>query len=104
MENIEMFPGAIVAGPLDYNVNVGLLSMLASSWGTSPITCALGTEFGCRVAWYPARRKSAWYTLMGNRISSHRLKQSRHNYIIFITDHTLCVLRPIWNRELQQSL
>ena len=40
-----------------------------------------------------------------DRISSHRLKQSRHNCIIFLyTDHTLCVLRSIWNRELQQSL
>ena len=38
-----------------------------------------------------------------DRISSHRLKQSRHNCIIFYY-HTLCVLRPIWNRELQQSL
>ena len=57
-----MFPGAIVAGPLDYiNVNVGLLSMLASSWGTSPITCALGTEFGCRVASYLYHR-NLWHT------------------------------------------
>jgi len=34
--------------------------------------------------------------------NSHRLKQSRHNCIIFYYSHTLCVLRPIWNRELQQ--